>query len=146
MRSTSPTIALVRTRPGMQALAWLLLTLLLVQAGAQWCAAHCGIEASGARMSTFDAPTGAVEGGDRSVDVIAAPSVAAPSLSGVAHDGAASNEGPCPLVAWCELGHATLLPAAVAGGASERVTVLIRSPESGPVLFLNMPGDRPPTA
>jgi hypothetical protein len=144
MRSTSPTAAL--TRPGMRAFAWLLLTLLLIQAGAQWCAAHCGIAASGARVFVFVAPSGAVEDGDRSVDLLAASPVPAPDVPGPGGDGSANIEDPCPLVAWCELGQASLLPAAVAGQASERVTVLIRSPEAGPVLFQNMPGDRPPTA
>jgi hypothetical protein len=143
MRSTSHTAAL--TRPRMRALAWLLLTLLLVQAGAQWCAAHCGI-AAGARVFAFVAPPGAVEGGDRSVELLAASPVPAPDVPGPGGDGSASIEGPCPLGAWCELGHASLLPAAVAGQASERGTFLIRPPEAGPVLFQNMPGDRPPTA
>ena len=145
MRSPPPTVVLARTRAGMRPVAWLLLTLLLLQAGAQWCAAHCGIASFGAGVSMFDAADAAGVS-DRIGDVPAASSVSAPGVPGPADDRSASAEAPCTLAAWCELGQASLLPTAVAGSLPGRVTVPIRSPAIVAVLFQNMPGDRPPTA
>jgi hypothetical protein len=144
MRSSSSAVALVRARPGIRTLAWLLLALLLVQAGAQWCAAHCGISAfvgPAADVSVSVADGRLHAGGD----ALAASASAAMSPM-AADERPAATEAPCPLVAWCELGHASMLPAADAADAPSLTSVPIRSPEAGPVLFLNMPEDRPPTA